>query len=55
MEILWCVECQMGSDEVMSHRGACQRWDLPKAASVSDQAVDERGVAYAAQGAGGDG
>ena len=26
IKMFWCDECQMESDEVMSHRGLCQHW-----------------------------
>lgn len=37
IEMLWCDECQMESNEVMSHRGLCQQWGPVKAVSVSGQ------------------
>lgn len=56
MEMLWCDECQIESDEVMSHRGVCQHWGPVKAVSVSGRAGYRReGGGCAAQGAGGDG
>lgn len=47
----WCDECQMESDDVLSHSGACHHGSPVKAASVSGRAG--RWEAAAAGGAGG--
>lgn len=36
--MLWCDECQMESDEVLSHSGVCHHGSPVKAASVSGRA-----------------